>query len=139
MLQFTIERAKGSKSKRSAVLKTETVCSKEGAEECARMVATLLGISETRQQDFLFLFLSHLENNIFLGSYSTFAKEQGFGAKTYSAVIKTLKKKGLIEVNTGYTRVSEDLPNLLTMFDQEGHSQVLIDFSILPNQTSLDL
>ena len=121
MLQFTIERAKGSKSKRSAVLKTETVCSKEGAEECARMVATLLGISETRQQDFLF------------------AKEQGFGAKTYSAVIKTLKEKGLIEVNTGYTRVHEELPNLLTMFDQEGHSQVLIDFSILPNQTSLDL
>ncbi len=39
MLQFTIERQKAL-SKRSAV-EAETVCSKEGAEECARMVASL--------------------------------------------------------------------------------------------------
>ena len=128
MLQFTVEKAKGSKNKRSVVLKTESIASKEGAEACARLVATLLGISETR-----------LENGLFLGSYSSFAKKEGFGAKTYSAVMNALKEKGLVEVHTGYTRVSNELPSLLSMFAEEGHSQVIIDFNIVPNQTSLDV
>lgn len=139
MLQFTVEKAKGSKNKRSVVLKTESIASKEGVEACARLVATLLGISETRQQDFLFLFVSRLENGLFLGSYSSFAKKEGFGAKTYSAVMNALKEKGLVEVHTGYTRVSNELPSLLSMFAEEGHSQVIIDFNIVPNQTSLDV
>ncbi len=97
------------------------------------MVATLLGISETRPARLSVLFLCHLE--YFLGSYSTFAK-QSFEYKTYC--IKTLKEKGSDWGQyTGYTCARRFLKSA-TMFDQGKVAHWDRDFSAA-NQTSLDL
>lgn len=140
MTLFKLENAKAPRCKNSFVLSTEVVNDAQSKENCRRIVANLLGISESKQFLALCYLVDNLEGNLFLGSQRDFSEKANLSRKPITQMLATLSDFGLADVNTGYIRVSDDLIRLFNQFDHDnGHVQLTIDIKTVPNQTTLDI
>jgi hypothetical protein len=129
MLTFNIEHLKGSKNKRALVLKATASDDENGKREYFSMISSLLGVTDERQQSFLFDFINALEQNLFLGSVTTFAKNKSYSSRTGFKVIKQLQERGLVEQNNGFIRVSDTLLSLFSLLEN-GQSQIILDLNV---------